>query len=160
MNDAPAGKIRWAVCADADGADAEAIRGRLHERGATEPKWFRARDAEDVDQAVRNGEVDAVFFPDIDAVLTAMLDGFVDLEQWAARGVTLELLRAPAAAMEWSVRGDSALSAPVSAASLRVFQCVWTKWSAVQTRRRTVAGFVLSFAALFAATAVVLLARP
>ncbi len=160
MSTAPAGKQRWAVCADADGADADAIRRRLLDRGATEPQWFRARDAEDVDQAVRSGAVDAVLFPDIDAVLTAMLDGFVDLDQWAARGVTLELLRAPAAATDWTVRADSTLAAPAPAASLRVFQCVWTKWNAVQRRRRTVAGFVLSLVALLAATSVVILSRP
>lgn len=133
--------IRWAICAISNGPDSDALRAMLSSLGADDAVWFRPRDVEDLDQAIRRGEFQAAVFVDVPALLTAIFDGFVDYEEWQRQGVRVEFLH----------KSDT------NPAALLEFSRTWSTWSARTRRRRTAASLILSIVAIAAATALVLL---
>jgi hypothetical protein len=109
----------------------------------------RSAKDDDLDGEVCSGRFERVVFADLDALLTAMWDGHVHVQQWCDAGARLELISPPASTDHdfWH-----AIVAQASASLAR--------WRKEQRRRRIIAGTILSILALAALAALLLVAQP
>lgn len=99
-------------------------------------RLFRARDLNDVDDAVLAGELNRVIFARLDDLLAGCWDEVIRVDRWIAVGATIEILELP------DVSGE---------AVARLVFASWSRWNQAKRRRQVVAGVILSVIAILAA---------
>ena len=97
--------------------------------------WFRLRDFDDVDAAVRSGTADTVVFERLGDFLHLLFDNQISAKEWVARDVRLVMADAPAA-------GNVEFA--------RAALLAWNETLRRQRRARVVGGTLLSVLALVA----------
>lgn len=130
QDDAP---TRTAVVCEKGGSQAATMQAYLQAEGLTDARWFATHDADDVDEAVRDGQVDRVVFTDLAALLDAIWDEEIQFDRWQSAGVVVSFVTPPE---------------PETTASA-VYES-WRVWHRRQRRRRAIAGAVLTAVALAA----------
>lgn len=127
------------VVCEKDGEHAAKMREYLAADGLDAAKWLAPRDVDDVDEAVRKGEIRRVVFTDLGALLDAMWDEEIQFGEWLSAGVEVSFVDTPT---EGPIAPDTSIAAAV-------FES-WRSWRGYQRRRRVVAGLILSVVALLA----------
>ena len=125
-----------AVVCDRRGRNTTIMEAFLQARSLAQARWYAPPDLDDVDRAVRRGDVRRVVFGDLNGLLEGIWNGELEFEQWSAVGTQLEFVEPP---------GQTA------PAHVRTVFASWQRWSRRRRRRQLVAGVVLSVVALAAA---------
>lgn len=143
MMDGPDGANDIVVVCDPDGPAAAAVRAHLAASGLGQVTWIQPQDADGVDRAVADGQLQRVIWPDLPAWLTALWDGTLVPAHWRRSGLTIEFVDSPA----------------TPAATARALAAAWERWRRRQRLRQAVAGAALSAVALVAAFVVLFVFR-
>ena len=133
---------RVAVVCEHGGDDTAAMEAFLQTRRITEARWYPRRDLDEVDQAVRSGDVQRVVFPKVGDLLESLWNEEIAFDQWLAAGTQVEFVESPE---------------QNTAAHVKTIIASWEQWRRLHHRRQVVAGVILSTAALAAAFALILL---
>jgi hypothetical protein len=140
----PARSQGVAVVCDRHSEHAALVEEYLREQGVADAEWYLPRDVDEVDQALRAGQVRHVIFPTLDDFLAALWDEPLTLENWLAPSVSIELARP---------------SGPTDAARAAALIASWRSYRERRRRAQAVAGVLLSAVAVAAAFVVLVLAR-
>ena len=133
-----------AVVCDRQDHAAALVEAYLRTHGGTDAEWYAPCDADEVDKAVRAGDVRRVVFPTLSAFLAALWDEVLTVEMWQAPGVGIEF-------------ADSECA--VAPAQVAAILACWQHGRHRRRRQRAMAGLILSALALAAAWTVVGWAR-
>src|SRR5947207_1656696 len=93
MDDKTPPHLRWAVFADPKGPAVAALNAHLQAREIPRADWFAPKDGNDLDDAIRNGSIDAVLTDCTATLLQSLFDREVHLDEWTKRGVRIDTLR-------------------------------------------------------------------
>jgi hypothetical protein len=116
----------------------------LRAHGVTDAAWYAPSDVDDLDRAVRAGEVGRVVFPTLPDFLAVLWDEALTVDAWQAPGVAIEFAEP---------------ESRVAAAHVSAILARWGHWRRRRRRQRAVAGLILSVLAVAAAWVLVALAR-
>ena len=135
MSNATRGHAVVVVCERTAPAAAR-VEGWLRDTGLNADAWYAPRDVDEVDRLVREGGIQAVVFPDAQALLHEVWAGRITLAQWLAGRTQIRFVSAPPFPDEhWlGALADSQ-----------------TRWRRVHRRRQIIGGVTLSLVALAAA---------
>ena len=133
-----------AVICDPRSPEASAVQVYLGKRGVKDPAWYDPRDADEVEQAIRAGQVRRVVFPQTVDFLRLLWDEVLTPEVWQAPGLHVEFA------------GEDAAFSPAQIAGILA---AWETWRHRRRQRRAIAGLILSAVAIAAAWTLVALAR-
>jgi len=116
------------LCAN-QGTTAQSVRAYLDSRNLTQTRWYDPLDLDDLDEAVREGRIHRVVFPELSTLLTGIWNGRITFERWLSGDVRLDFVSTPAA-------GPEALA--------RLIFESWQGWQRRHRRRQAIAGAILS----------------
>lgn len=124
------GALEVAVICERNGPAADQIRARLRERGIESlARWFRPRDADDVQRAIRDGQVREVILPAPADLMRIAWERRASPGEWLDRGVRIHFAQQAHA-------GETPL--------VRSLLDAWARWDATRRRRNTAAGLALT----------------
>ncbi len=86
-----------AVLCENQGATATSVRAYLDSCNLAQARWYDPLDLDDLDQAVREGRIRRVVFPQWSTLLTGIWNGRITFEHWLSTGVRLDFVSPPAA---------------------------------------------------------------
>ena len=127
-----------AVVCEHGGKDRAAMETYLRTHQVTEAHWYARRDLDEVNQAVRSGNVQRVVFPKVSDLLDGLWTCEITFDQWLAAGTRVEFVESPE---------------QNTAAHVKTIFASWEQWRRLHRRRQVVAGIILSIVALAAAFA-------
>jgi hypothetical protein len=133
-----------AVVGDRQSPHAARVQAYLQANGVSDATWYAPRNVDDVEQALRAGEVQRVVFPQTADFLELLWDELLTPEVWQTPGLRVEF-----------AGPDGALLPEQIAGILET----WGTWRRRRRRQRAVAGLLLSALAIAAAWILVALAR-
>lgn len=126
------------VVCEHDSKDTAAMETYLRARQLTEARWYPRRDLDEVDRAIRSGDVQQVVFPKVSDLLDGFWTGEIAFDQWLAAGAKVEFVESPGQNIS---------------ADIKTIFASWEQWRRPHRRRQIVAGIILSIVALAAAFA-------
>jgi len=118
-----------AVLCENQGATAQSMRAYLASRNPAQTRWYDPLDLDDLDEAVREGRIHRVVFPELSTLLTGIWNGRITFERWLSGDVRLDFASPPAAEPESLTR--------------LIFES-WQCWRRQHRRRQAIAGAILS----------------
>jgi len=118
-----------AVLCENQGATATSVRAYLDSCNLAQARWYDPLDLDDLDQAVHEGRIRRVVFPQWSTLLTGIWNGRITFEHWLSNGVRLDFVSPPAAEPESFTRA--------------IFES-WQCWQRRHRRRQAIAGAILS----------------
>lgn len=128
-----------AVVCEKKSRQAPEMEACLRSQGIADAQWFSPKDVDDVDDAVRDGRVKRVVFPDPGDLFMAIWEGEICFDTWMSNEIEVSFCAEPA---------DQAETVK------RIYRG-WSACSARRQKRQARAGAILSVVVLVAAVIVI-----